>query len=34
MASLHVHQLEPEVVEALKERARRHYRSAEAEHRG
>ena len=33
MASLHVRQLEPEVVEALKERARRHRRSTEAEHR-
>ena len=33
MASLHVRQLDPEVVEALKERARRHHRSAEAEHR-
>ena len=33
MASLHVRQLEPEIVEALKERARRNHRSAEAEHR-
>ena len=33
MASLYVSQLEPEVVKALKERARRHHRSTEAEHR-
>ena len=33
MASLHVRQLEPEIIEALKERARRNHRSAEAEHR-
>ena len=33
MASLHVRQLEPELIEALKERARKNHRSAEAEHR-
>ncbi|MHB8763056.1 MAG: FitA-like ribbon-helix-helix domain-containing protein [Deferrisomatales bacterium] len=33
MATLHVRNLEPEVVDALKLRAARHGRSAEAEHR-
>ncbi len=33
MPSLHVRQLEPQIIEALKERARKNHRSAEAEHR-